>query len=116
MVLPLVLLLQGGGRDLDDVKVVAEDRALCEAADLGKVPAPSTLGDWLRRTGCSRRAEEGGGVPGPRRGITDAKQHGVFVVPGDSRGQFSLTCIPVTSIRPPVASATSVLTLQEEAK
>ena len=43
VVLPLVLLLQGGGRDLEDISVIARDGALREAADLGKVPAPSTL-------------------------------------------------------------------------
>jgi len=59
VVLAAVLMLQGGGRGLDDMRVVARDRALRRAADLKKVPAPSTLGDWLRRAGLSRRAMRG---------------------------------------------------------
>lgn len=51
VVLPLVLMLQGGGRDLADIGVIARDRALREAASVRRLPAPSTLGDWLRRTG-----------------------------------------------------------------
>ena len=53
VVLPLVLMLLGGGRDLADIGVIAGDRALCEAAGLREVPASSTLGDWLRRRGNS---------------------------------------------------------------
>jgi len=56
VVLPLVLLLQGGGRDLEDIAVIAGDRALREAAGLRKVAAATTLGDWLRRTGESKAA------------------------------------------------------------
>jgi hypothetical protein len=59
VVLPTVLMLQGGGRDLSDIGVIAQDKALRRAAGLKKVPAPSTLGDWLRRTGSSRRAMRG---------------------------------------------------------
>ncbi len=59
VVLPAVLMLLGGGRDLDDIKVIAQDRALRQAAQLNKVPAASTLGDWLRRAGASRRAMGG---------------------------------------------------------
>ncbi|MHC4141522.1 MAG: transposase, partial [Planctomycetota bacterium] len=53
VILPLALMLQGGGRDLDDIGVIARDRALREAAGLRRVPAATTLGDWLRRTGAS---------------------------------------------------------------
>ena len=59
VVLPLVLLLQGGGRDLEDIAVIAGDRALREAAGLRKVAAATTLGDWLRRTGESKAAMQG---------------------------------------------------------
>jgi hypothetical protein len=58
-VLPLVLLLQGGGRDLEDIAVIADDRALREAACLTRVPAESTLGDWLRRVGKRKRGMKG---------------------------------------------------------
>lgn len=59
VILPLVLMLQGGGRDLEDIAVIARDRALREAAELSKVPAATTLGDWLRRTGESKAAMRG---------------------------------------------------------
>jgi len=51
VILPLTLMLQGGGGDLDDIGVIARDRALREATELRRVPAAATLGDWLRRTG-----------------------------------------------------------------
>jgi hypothetical protein len=57
-VLPLILSILGGGRDLDDIKVIKKDWALREAAGLGNVPAPCTIGDWLRRTGKSKRSME----------------------------------------------------------
>lgn len=59
VVLPLVLMLLGGGRDLADIGVIAGDRALCEAAGLREVPASSTLGDWLRRRGNSAAGMSG---------------------------------------------------------
>lgn len=59
VVLPLTLMLMGGGRDLDDISVIARDRALCEAAGISNVPASTTLGDWLRRTGSSKQAMRG---------------------------------------------------------
>ena len=59
VVLPVVLMLHGGGRDLDDLRVITKDRALCEVAELTKVPAPTTVGDWLRRTGSSKRSMRG---------------------------------------------------------
>jgi len=59
VVLPTVLMLQGGGRDLGDIGVIARDKALRQAAGLQKVAAGSTLGDWLLRAGSSRRAMRG---------------------------------------------------------
>jgi Transposase DDE domain group 1 len=53
VVLPLVLMLLGGGRSLEDIGVIAGDWALREAAELRRVPAATTLGDWLRRLGNS---------------------------------------------------------------
>ena len=51
LILPLTLMLQGGGGDLDDIGVIARDRALREATRLRRMPAAATLGGWLRRTG-----------------------------------------------------------------
>jgi len=58
-VMPLILTLQGGGTNLDDIKVIAEDKALRNAAQIRHVPASCTFGDWLRRTGASRKAMKG---------------------------------------------------------
>jgi len=59
VVLPTVLMLQGGGRDLGDIARIARDKALRAACGLTRMPAPSTLGDWLRRTGSDRHAMRG---------------------------------------------------------
>jgi hypothetical protein len=56
---PLVLLLQGGGRDLADLRVIAQDRVLREVGGLKRVPAESTVGDWLRRAGANPWSMEG---------------------------------------------------------
>jgi hypothetical protein len=58
-IMPLILTLQGGGTNLDDIKVIAEDKALRNAAQIRHVPASCTLGDWLRRTGASKKAMNG---------------------------------------------------------
>jgi len=50
-IMALILMLQGGGEGLTDIKVIAQDKALRKACGLKKVPDESTLGDLLRRTG-----------------------------------------------------------------
>jgi len=52
-VMPLVLMLQGGGRDLVDLRVIANDGVLRKVGGLKRVPASCTVGDWLRRSGGS---------------------------------------------------------------
>lgn len=51
VILPLVLMLQGGGDDLGDIAKIAEDDALCEAAGFERVPDGTTVGTWMRRLG-----------------------------------------------------------------
>lgn len=58
-VMPVILTLQGGGRDINDIEVIARDNALREAAGISRIPAQSTIGDWLRRTGGSKKAMSG---------------------------------------------------------
>jgi hypothetical protein len=58
-IMPLILMLQGGGDDLADIKVIAQDAALRTACRLEKIPDESTLGDLLRRTGHSPDAMDG---------------------------------------------------------
>ena len=49
----VILLLSGGGRVLDDLRELAGDAALREAIALA-LPAPGTVGDWLRRVGAAK--------------------------------------------------------------
>ena len=58
-IMPLILMLQGGGDDLADMNVIARDTALRRACRLKKVPDESTLGDLLRRAGNSQDAMDG---------------------------------------------------------
>ena len=59
VVMPLVLMLLGGGGDLTDIRVIAQDAALRHACNLKKIPAESTLGDLLRRYGSQPHAMQG---------------------------------------------------------
>lgn len=46
---PLMLMLYGGGRHVEDVREIAEDSALRKLIGLSRMPSSSTFGDWLRR-------------------------------------------------------------------
>jgi hypothetical protein len=48
---PLMLMLQGGGRTLEDIRVLRNDGALCELLGLEGMPSSDAVGDWLRRQG-----------------------------------------------------------------
>lgn len=58
-VMPLVLMLHGGGRKLDDMREIRDEAALREILGLKQLPASCTIGDWLRRMGQERRGLEG---------------------------------------------------------
>jgi hypothetical protein len=57
-VLPLILMLHGGGRSLEDLREVRSDTGLRELLQLERIPSSDAVGDWLRRTG------SGGGLAG----------------------------------------------------
>lgn len=57
-VLPLVLMLNGGGRSLEDLRQIREDDGLREVLELKRMPSADASGDWLRRGGL------GGGLEG----------------------------------------------------
>jgi hypothetical protein len=57
-VLPLVLMLNGGGRSLEDLRVIREDIGLRELLLLDRIPSSDAAGDWMRRQG------EAGGLAG----------------------------------------------------
>ena len=50
-VFPLVLMLNGGGRTLEDSREVREDAGLREVLHLGEMPSSDATGDWCRRSG-----------------------------------------------------------------
>jgi hypothetical protein len=62
-ILPLVLMLAGGGRTLEDLRVLRGDGGLRSLLRLNEMPSSDATGDWLRRMG----AEESGGLAGLQR-------------------------------------------------
>lgn len=50
-VFPLLLMLNGGGRTLEDSREIREDVGLREILHLERMPSSDATGDWLRRTG-----------------------------------------------------------------
>jgi hypothetical protein len=55
---PVILMLQGGGRSLEDMRVLRNDMALVEILGIQDIPSSDAVGDWLRRQG------RGDGLPG----------------------------------------------------
>ena len=53
-VLPLVLMLNGGGQSLEDLRELREDEGLRRLLEWEEIPASDTTGDWLRRMGGGR--------------------------------------------------------------
>jgi len=47
-VAPLLLMLHGGGRYIEDVREIANDEALLQLLQITAVPSSSAIGDWLR--------------------------------------------------------------------
>lgn len=75
---PVVLMLVGGGRHIEDLREIRDDEALRALVGLRRMPSLSTFGDWLLRTGASAglRAmrvvdEEVGGAIWKRTGTSD---------------------------------------------
>jgi hypothetical protein len=55
----VVLMLQGGGRALEDLRELSEDQDLMKLIGQDEVPKPDTVGDWLRRMGDPDRGAAG---------------------------------------------------------
>jgi len=53
---PLLLMLEDGGRHVEDLREIRDDAALRRIIGLRRMPSLSTFGDWLERSGA------GGGV------------------------------------------------------
>ena len=50
-VVPLLLMLHGGGRNLEDLRQLRHDEGLRELLSLAEMPSADATGDWLRRMG-----------------------------------------------------------------
>jgi len=55
-VIPLLLMLHGGGRSLCDLRMISRDKALLTLLEIEEVPSTDAFGRWLRRVG----GKEGG--------------------------------------------------------
>lgn len=50
-VYPLMLMLNGGGRSLEDLRQIRGDQGLREILPLERMPSSDATGDWMRRSG-----------------------------------------------------------------
>jgi hypothetical protein len=60
-IFPLILMLNGGGRSLEDTRQIRADEGLREILPLEHIPSSDAFGDWLRNRGVS------GGLSGLER-------------------------------------------------
>jgi len=59
MVDAVVLMLQGGGRSLEDLRELKDEEGLMKLVGRDGIPEPDTLGDWLRRMGDPKSGQVG---------------------------------------------------------
>ena len=50
-VMPLILMLHGGGKKLEDLREIKGEVSLRKLLEMESLPASCTIGDWLRRMG-----------------------------------------------------------------
>jgi len=50
-IFPLILMLNGGGRSLEDTRQIRDDHGLREVLALERIPSSDACGDWLRNMG-----------------------------------------------------------------
>lgn len=55
----LVLMLQGGGRHLEDLRELDREEALLKLIGRDQIPDPDSAGDWLRRMGDPKKGQAG---------------------------------------------------------
>jgi hypothetical protein len=58
-VLPLILMLTGGGRTLEDLRILRNDEGLRYLLQLNDMPSSDATGDWLRRMGAQESGAQG---------------------------------------------------------
>ena len=52
-IFPLILMLNGGGRSLEDTRQIKADEGLREILPLERIPSSDAFGDWLRAMGAN---------------------------------------------------------------
>jgi hypothetical protein len=55
----LVLMLQGGGQTLEDLRELRREEGLMKLLGCSVLPDPDTMGDWLRRMGSTEHGQSG---------------------------------------------------------
>ncbi len=55
----VVLMLQGGGRSLEDLRELKGEEGLMKLIGRDEIPEPGTVGDWLRRMGDPKSGQLG---------------------------------------------------------
>jgi hypothetical protein len=55
----VVLMLQGGGRSLEDLRELKNEEGLMKLIGRYEIPEPDTVGDWLRRMGDPKTGQSG---------------------------------------------------------
>jgi len=55
----MVLMLQGGGRSLEDIRELKYEEGLMKLIDIEEIPDPDSAGDWCRRMGNITTGQEG---------------------------------------------------------
>ena len=65
-IFPLMLMLHGGGRSLEDLRQIREDAGLREVLELKQMGSSDATGDWLRRSGATGGLE---GLEQVNRGV-----------------------------------------------
>ena len=58
-VVPLLLMLHGGGRAMEDLRELRAEASLQKLLHIKRIPASCTVGDWLRRMGKDGRGLAG---------------------------------------------------------
>lgn len=58
-VMPLILMLHGGGKTLEDLRELKGEINLRKLLEIEEMPAACTVGDWLRRMGSEKRGLSG---------------------------------------------------------
>ena len=81
-VIPLILMLHGGGKKLEDLRELKGEVSLRELIGMEEFPASCTIGDWLRRMG-----ENGKGLCG----LGKVNRHVVIeILKRDQRREYTL--------------------------